>query len=389
MKKFLFSVLTAAFTFTSLSAQTYTVYMVGSPGYNFKMAQDDTITPGELPLDLSVTGAGQIWDFDQLDADNEDTLYFQTPNATELTEFPAGNLVMESNIGRIIFEKDPLSGLYLHGTALSMGGFDLSLNYSPAQRILLPNNTLGTIDSTVSTINEKIYVGIDTTIGGTCQVVIDSIWVKRQSKFKFHFDAAGELRLPATTYPNTLRCVALEHTIDTIYIYCPNGIDIGTCFVMSAPIGWSIAPDFLIQLSGFGEGGIAQDSTQTASWYTADASSPICVVTYETAYDNSDTTFFNVRYASTANADIGFEEYSLIDLQTYPNPASNVILLQTSAEIGDATLYIYNSIGQQVRTVNLNGSNAVDVSTMSNGMYFYQLANGKKLLHHGKFMVKR
>jgi hypothetical protein len=52
-------------------------------------------------------------------------------------------------------------------------------------------------------------------------------------------------------------------------------------------------------------------------------------------------------------------------------------------------MYIYNAQGQQVRTTNLNGSNRVDVAGLNNGMYFYQLANGNKLLHHGKFMISK
>ena len=64
MKKFLFSLLTVAICFSNLSAQNYSVYMVGNQGYQYKMSIDDTIYASDLPLDLGQTGAGLTWSFD-------------------------------------------------------------------------------------------------------------------------------------------------------------------------------------------------------------------------------------------------------------------------------------------------------------------------------------
>ncbi len=388
MKKVLFSLFTAAFSFTALSAQSYTVYMVGSPGYQYQMAIDETLDPTDLPLDLSVVGTGLVWNFQNLDMDSQDTLYFHAPTTQEQLDFPSANLVMESNIGRIVFEKDPTNGLYLHGTSINFGGFDLSLNYTPAQRTLLATNVLGTMDSSISKIDESIFVDIDTMVLGFCHIDIDSIKIKRTSKYNVHFDAAGELRLPTDTFTNTLRAVNSEHTIDSIFIYCPNGIDGMTCFGISAPVGWSLAPDALIALSGFGDAAVMQDTTNAATWYVAGASSPILAVDFEYDYPGfTDTSFFTARYAAVENAAIGFENYNPIDLKVYPNPTSSLLLLQTDVNLNNAVMTIYNAQGQVVRTANLNGNNSMDVSNLNTGIYIYRITDGNKLLHQGKFGV--
>src|SRR5688572_11114935 len=388
MKKFLFALLTVACSFSLLRSQTYTVYMVGNIGYHFDLAQDTMPDMTDLPLDMSEVGPDLVWNFQGLDPDVLDTINFVDLTGQEQTDFPAGNLVMESNFVRIVFDRDVLSGLYLHGSSLSFAGNDLSLNYVPAQRTIPATCNLGTQDSTTSYIEESVFVGIDTTIF-TCNIVIDSIMIKRRAIYHIEFDAEGELRLPNDTFPSSLRAVTSEYTIDSIFVYCPNGINPVQCFGISAPIGWSLAPDALIQLSGFADSAVTHGVTHAASWYVENASSPVCIV--DIIYDPgfSDTSYVGVRYSNGQNADIGFETINSINLNVYPNPANNLIYLQTADNITNASMYFYNAQGQLVKSVGLNGANTVDVTGLSNGMYFYRLVNDKTLLHQGKMMIKK
>ena len=387
MKKILFSLLTAAFSLTFLYSQqvNYYVNMVGSPGQSFVIAQDDTIQPSDMSFNTGPVGAGQIWNFQGLDANNLDTLFFQTPNGQEATDFPGCNLVMESNAGRIVFDKNVSTGLFLMGTALTFQGIPLALNYAPIQEYLPPVDTLGATAHTVSYVNEIVYTGIDTTYF-TCHIVIDSIKLKRRSDFTVKIDAAGELRLPLDTFPHTVRSISKEITLDSIFIYSTPGI---SCGFINAPPGWSLAPDVLIQLSGFATGAVVLDSSFTASWYNPYTISPVCIVdfTYDSLY--TDTNFVTARFKGDNTPDIGFEQQTTISLNLYPNPATNMLILQTTANLNDATMYIFNAQGQEVKTTNFNGSNTVDVSGLTNGIYFYRLATGNQLMHQGKFIVKR
>lgn len=391
MKKILLSLLTVAITITFINAQqmSYYVNMSGDQGQSFPIAQDTSlVVPSDLDIDLSDTGANVIWNFQGLDMDLQDTINFVDLTGPEPVDFPTGNVVVESNLGRVVFDRNIGSGLYLLGSDVTFAGTQMSVNYVPAQRTLPEASGLHTKDSTISYISEKVYVGIDTTIF-TCHLVIDTIWLKRRADYKINFDATGELRLPLDTFDYTLRSLSSEQTVDSIFVYCPIGINAATCFGMSAPVGWSLAPDQLIALSGFADSAVTHNTTWTATWYNPYTISPVCIIdfTYDPGF--SDTNFVTARFKSTDTPDIGFEEVNQISLKVYPNPASNILILKTDVSLNDATMYIYNAQGQQIRATNLNGGNTLDVSDLTNGIYFYQLANGTKLLHHGKFIIKK
>jgi hypothetical protein len=396
MKKFLFSLLTAASGFTFVHAQqmNYYVNMVGSVGDNFIIAQDQTITPGDADFNPGTVGANVVWNFQGLDTDNLDTIHFLAPNGQETTDFPGCNLVNESNLGRIVFNKDVTNGLFLMGTNLSFQGVALSLNYTPTQLSIPAVCSLGTTGHTVSLVDEQVYVGIDSTIAVgpfTCHIQIDSIGLERRSDYTVNFDATGELRLPLDTFPYTLRAISKEITLDSVFIYCPNGITDPTCatFGLSAPVGWSLAPDNLVIASGFATGAVVLDSSYTAGWYNPYTVAPICIVDfdYDSAYQ--DTNIYSIRFKGTDTPDVGFEQADQIDMKLFPNPANSILMLQTSAVLTESTMYVYNVQGQQVKATRLNNSNTVDVSGLTDGMYFYQLTDGKKLLHHGKFIIKK
>src|SRR5690348_15998850 len=124
MKKFLFSLLTVAFTFTYINAQQMSYYpdMVGSAGQSIVIANDDTILASDMNFNPGITGAGVIWNFQGLDTDGLDTMFFTALNVQEAIDFPAGNIVNESNLGRIVFDKNVSTGLFLQGTNLNFQG---------------------------------------------------------------------------------------------------------------------------------------------------------------------------------------------------------------------------------------------------------------------------
>lgn len=391
MKKFLFSLLTVAICFSNLSAQQLSYYteMVGTPGQTFVMAGDTNLV-FDIVYDPGNTGTGLIWNFQGLDLDELDTLNFQTPTGQEATDFPGINLTNSSNVGNLAFDRDIVNGLFLLGASLDMGGFPVSLNYNPPQKQLDYVNSVGTTFNTTSYVDEVIYVGISQNVLG-CQVDVDSVNIKRKSDYTVNFDASGELRLPLDTFAYALCANTKEITLDSIFIYCPTGISGPSCsgFGLSAPVGWSLAPDFLVSFSGFAPGAVTLDSAYTSVFYVPYTISPVCIISFD--YDSAyiDTNYYTARFKGTNTPDIGFEELDQISLNVYPNPTASILMLQTDAILTNATILIFNSQGQQVRTQTLNGSSSVDVSGLTNGMYYYQLAEGKKLLHMGKFIIEK
>lgn len=391
MKKVLFSLFTVAVSFTWANAQSpYYTSTSGSPGHWMSISEDQSIDVTDMTLDVGITGADQIWNFQGLDVDASDTVNFLFPNSSETTEFPAGNVVVESNLGRIVFNKDDASGLFLMGTGMDVFGNYTGLNYNPPQKQLDDINDIGTTFNTVSYVDESIYVGIDTTVFG-CNINIDSINIRRQSDYTVNFDSDGELRLPTDTFVYTLRSTNLETTIDSIFIYSPLGMSGIACatFGLTAPVGWSLAPDALIALSGLATAAVQFDTLRTQAWYHPQGVFPFCIVDYTFDPGFVDTTFNSVRFKATDGSDIGYEDVALVDMTIYPNPASSMMMIQTNADLSSATMFVYNVQGQQVRSVSLNGNNSVDVADMDNGMYLYTIVSDKKLLNHGKFVVKK
>src|SRR5688572_25267092 len=154
MKKLVLTSLTAAFSFAFLNAQTpYSIYTVGSPGHWISMSQDTAVDVTDMTLNVGTIGTGLTWNFSGLDADLMDTINFDMLTGSESTEFPTGNMVVESNLGRVVFEKDNTNGLFLLGTGMDVFGNFIGLNYNPPQQRLEASNTVGTSMNTVSVVD--------------------------------------------------------------------------------------------------------------------------------------------------------------------------------------------------------------------------------------------
>ena len=73
----------------------------------------------------------------------------------------------------------------------------------------------------------------------------------------------------------------------------------------------------------------------------------------------------------------GVEENEMSNINVYPNPATNVI--NVSAQ-GFEQYQLVNMLGQTVISNNLvNGNAQINVSELSNGVYFVRLINGSEV----------
>lgn len=81
----------------------------------------------------------------------------------------------------------------------------------------------------------------------------------------------------------------------------------------------------------------------------------------------------------------GLEENNNAAVQIFPNPAADFVYIKNSTGRGILDFNIINQLGQIVLNSQIKGAGAkIDISTISNGIYFYQI--GKK---SGKLMVCR
>lgn len=108
-------------------------------------------------------------------------------------------------------------------------------------------------------------------------------------------------------------------------------------------------------------------------------------------YYNVNKQYSNVRFKIKGTESTGISKNSLsLDngiISAYPVPANNTITFRTAGNEGNV-IEIYNTLGEKINTINLNGKNIVDVdiTSYSNGMYFYELKSKNAVLGTGKFV---
>lgn len=75
--------------------------------------------------------------------------------------------------------------------------------------------------------------------------------------------------------------------------------------------------------------------------------------------------------------------------QFFPNPFSNQTVMKTNGTFSNAILTIYTSLGQKVKQLsNINGQSYIlSQDNMPNGLYFYKIEEGNKILSTGKIEV--
>ncbi len=79
-----------------------------------------------------------------------------------------------------------------------------------------------------------------------------------------------------------------------------------------------------------------------------------------------------------------------IAVKSYPNPASSVISLESDKVVKDGEFQIFNGQAVQVTKISQSGKTTrLDVSELANGLYFYRLMSGKKIMTSGSFSVQK
>jgi hypothetical protein len=77
---------------------------------------------------------------------------------------------------------------------------------------------------------------------------------------------------------------------------------------------------------------------------------------------------------------LGIEDViATASITIYPNPAENLVTIQSSKNLTNATYLVYNQIGKQVMSGKLVGKNtAVNIEQLASGVYFFQIGeNGE------------
>ena len=111
--------------------------------------------------------------------------------------------------------------------------------------------------------------------------------------------------------------------------------------------------------------------------------------TEATPSSNGVLKFAVIRYNNSFTADIS--EYLNITSQIsiYPNPFSNATTLKTNYLFENATLIVYNTLGEQVRKINnISGQKFTFYrENLDEGIYFYQIEENNIIVSENRFVI--
>lgn len=87
-------------------------------------------------------------------------------------------------------------------------------------------------------------------------------------------------------------------------------------------------------------------------------------------------TAFAIRLSSNSSISVG-ENKDLAGVSIFPNPTNGIVTINTM-ETGRHTIEVTNTLGEIVMTTSINGTNTMDMSKLSKGVYSVRIANGTR-----------
>jgi len=339
-------------------------------GENVYQAYDSTLTI----TSIGSSGANQTWNFSNLGTDRLDTLFFRKKSSQPFAaNFPSANMVMTSTDPA---EDSTWSYLNKSATGLDITGQVTNINSTLTPIPILiaivgfpityGTNYSGNWNGTLFTFP----IGVDPDGPGPLPT-IDSMRIRRLTTYSGSIDAWGNVTTPLGTFPSLRQNQTTNNTDSTFTL--ANGI-------------WSLISPTVASIFGISQ--IAKDTTNTARWWTNDASArfPLVEIDY-----NTNGTLNNANWLQ-ASPTVGINESTIVSVPflLYPSPAKDIINIATPL-LENATVKIIDITGKELTNINFSGNKIrIPITNLDNGIYFYTIYNvNGDVLHTDKFIVAK
>ncbi len=115
---------------------------------------------------------------------------------------------------------------------------------------------------------------------------------------------------------------------------------------------------------------------------------PTSTTTYSVGVANASFCTATANVMVTVNTCAGIEELSGSAISVYPNPNTGVLNISVSSALANnSTVEIYDAIGKLMISQNLsNEQNAINTSSLANGVYIYKIVNSTKSVKIGRIV---
>jgi hypothetical protein len=349
MKKPLLALSLVAAAVPALSQVTITTADQPSVLQVYRQAQDTSGGQNE-----GAAGPSATYAFGSLLNQGVDSLTFTNPVWTpDGANYPQSNICIMQNQGEAYIYADmSTTSLEINGQAADpFGNGNIALTFTnPETQMIFPTAYGSSFADTAGGVNQ-FYMGFDPGIG----FPIDSARIHTTIEKVSDFDGWGSLTSPLGTY-NVLRQNTYRKQTDTIDIYF---------FGM-----WTNAAFTQV------------DSMRTYSYWTNGIGFPVVELTDQD--DQGQITHATWLLSMPTLTGVPVNESSNI-VFAYPNPASDVVTIQTAAEEG--SLEIVDMTGRVVKMAVINSNTTrVNVADLAAGMYTYRVAGTTQ---QGKVQIAR
>ena len=115
---------------------------------------------------------------------------------------------------------------------------------------------------------------------------------------------------------------------------------------------------------------------------------PTSTTTYSVGVANASFCTATANVMVTVNTCAGIEELSGSAISVFPNPNTGVLNISVSSALANnSTVEIYDAIGKLMISQNLsNEQNAINTSSLANGVYIYKIVNSTKSVKIGRIV---
>lgn len=277
------------------------------------------------------TGEDVAWDFSWIINDYQDTTTFVDPASTPNgATFPTATLAQ-------YFQQNYFYLLCDQNQMVALGGqFDtLTIPFEDPLTILVFPLSYNTIFSDTGILDFRM--AYDTTISG---VQIDSIRFKRIMVINDTVTGWGSLTTPAATYNDVLQLKAVETDIDTIFIHT-------TGFFST----WVTAQNSI-------------DTSIKWEWLTTNKRTDLVTL------DMSGDTLKKSSYFLDVTTNFDTKESNNANLTIFPNPANNIVSIQSDKVI--SLVKIYNVKGELLQSKSVS-NHTFSVKNLLPGNYLIKL----------------
>lgn len=375
MKKIILTTFTGILAVAMQGQVVITQADFASPGDELFIG-NDTIVP--VSIVAGAAGTAQTWNFSTLVPDRMQTINFVDPSGLPAYgDFPASNISFKQ-LGADAYINKSAAGIELLGLAGQIMGapFPVTAPVNPSQTLMQFPAQVGVTFQDTAIIDVSIDISAQAGTYG-----IDSARFKRIYYSQHNIDAEGALTIPLGTY-NAIRDKVDETTIDSVWIYSPNGG--GLLFLEQ---GWQIVPDLVAGFIGL-DGGATTTITRNYRWFAAN--SKYFLVDLDVNPTNN--TAIGARYQadpSTLPSAIDEAVYTNNGVSVFPNPATDVVNIMLKDLKGNATIALFDATGRQVSSAMLTtNQNTISVNGLTNGLYLYRVATANgNVLKTGKVLV--